>query len=167
MYSAPLTRAFRLFPRHTRALPSDRLDVEGGPRRPREFSGLLTEPASPFLILEDRDVLARREHEVEVAPAHRRVGPPAVDHPPLLAHLENADLSDRSRDPLLDRDAHGSRLVQSSRGTRIALASGIRDHGATSTTVQIASIPIATRTWRSPSRRRPLSRLPRGRTSSA
>src|SRR5262245_48603795 len=166
MYSAPFTRAFWSFPPHTRAPSSDRLEVEGGPRRPREFSGFLAVPASPLLVLEDRHVLPRREHEVEVAPPYRRFRPPAVDDPPLLAHLVDEHLPDRSRDPLLDRDAYGSRLVQSSRGTRMALASGIRDHGATSTTVQIASIPIATRTWRSPSRRRLRSRLPRGRTSS-
>src|SRR5215203_5670342 len=166
MYSVPLTRAFRPFPRHTRALSGNRIEVEGGPRRPRD-SGFLAEPASPLLVLENRNVLARRENEVEVAPPHGRVGPPAVEHPPLLAHLQDTHLPDRSRQPFLDRDAHGSRLVQSSRGTRIALASGMRDHGATSTTVQTASIPIAARTWRSPSRRRPRSRLPRGRTSSA
>src|SRR6185503_18095014 len=150
MYPASLTRAFLPFPHYTCALSSDRLEVEGGQRWPRESSGFLAVPTSPLLVLEDRHVLARREHDVEVAPPHGRVRPPAVDDAPLLA-----------------RDAHRSGLVQSSRGTRIALASGIRDHGATSTTVQIASIPMATRTWRSPSRRRPRSRLPRGRTSSA
>src|ERR1044072_2335880 len=141
--------------------------MEGGSRRPQRISRLLTEPASPLLVLVDRDVLSRRQHEVEVPPPDWRIRPPAVHDPPFLAHLEDAHLPDRSRNSLLDRNPHGSRLVQSSRGTKIALASGIRDHGATSTTVQIASIPIATRTWRSPSRRRPRSRLPRGRTSSA
>src|SRR4026209_292138 len=155
MYPASLTRAFLPFPHHTRTLSSDRLEVEGGPRWPREFSGFLAEPASPLLVLEDRHVLARREHDVEVAPPHGRVRPPAVDDAPLFAHWEGPPLLHRSRYPLLNRDAHRSRLVQSSRGTRIALASGIRDHGATSTTVQTASIPIATRTWRSHSRRGP------------
>ena len=78
--------------------------MEGGPRRPRESSGFLAKPTSPLLVFEDRDVLASRENEVEVAPSHGRVGPPAVDHPPLLTHLEDAYLPDRSWQPILDRD---------------------------------------------------------------
>src|SRR6187549_2778714 len=109
MYCDPLTRAFRPFPHHTRTLFRNRIEVEGGPRRPRRISGFLAEPASPLLVLEDRNVFTRREHEIEVAPPHGGFRPPAVDHPPLLAHLKHFHLSDCSRQPLLDRDAHGSR----------------------------------------------------------
>src|SRR6188474_620488 len=97
MYSAPLTRAFRPFPRHTRALSRNRIEVEGGSRWPRKSSGFLAKPASSLLVFEDCDVLARCKNEVEVAPPHGRVSPPAVDHPPLLAHLEDAHLPDRGR----------------------------------------------------------------------
>src|SRR3954469_17769177 len=97
MYSTSLTRAFRPIPRHTHALSRNRIEVEGGPRRPRESSGFLTKPTSPLLVHEDGDVLASRENQVEVAPPHRRLGPPAIDYAPLLAHLEDVYLPDRSR----------------------------------------------------------------------
>jgi hypothetical protein len=114
--------------------------------------------------VEDDDVLARFEHEIEVTPPQRLFRPPAIGDEPLLPNRRHADTADRHRHALRRLDANGTWLVQSSRGTRIALVSGMRDHGATSTTVQTASIPAAARTWRNPSRRRLRSRLPRGRT---
>src|SRR3954467_3120135 len=174
MYPATLMRAFPLFLPTTPAPSSDRLEVEGGPRRPREFQPatnsrlrLLAKPVSPLFVLEHGDGLPGREDDVEIPSPHGRVRPPTVDDTPLLTYLQHLCAVDGSRISSFDHDLHRSRLVQSSRGTRIARASGTRDHGATSTTVQIASMPTAARTWRKPSRRRPRSRLPRGRTSSA
>src|SRR5918996_1537589 len=129
--------------------------------------GSLREPSSALPVLEDDDVASRLEQHLEVAPPYRLLRPPAVDHPPLLADSCNRDSTYPCRQAVLgDDDEHGPRLVQSSRGTRIALLSGMRDHGATSTTVPTASMPAAARTWRSPSRSRSRRRLPRGRTSS-
>ena len=59
-------------------------------------------------------------------------------------------------------DARRARLVQSSRGTNSARVSGIRDHGATSTTVQTEPEPVLARTWRSPSLSRLRSSAPGG-----
>src|SRR4030095_11803751 len=80
--------------------------------RPWDFSGLLALPAAPLRVLVDRHVLARREHDVEVTPPHRRLRPPPVDDAPLLAHLEDPHPLARSRYPLLDRTAHGSTSVK-------------------------------------------------------
>ena len=55
----------------------------------------------------------------------------------------------RPVEPLLDE--RRPRCVQSSRGTSSARCSGIRDHGATSTTVATAPAPALARTWRRPS----------------
>ena len=73
------------------------------------------------------------------------------------------------RDPSKVRlDERGARGVQSSRGTSSARCSGIRDHGATSTTVQTAPEPVLARTWRRPSLRRAPARRPRpGRARAA
>jgi hypothetical protein len=45
----------------------------------------LREPRAALSVAVDDDVLARLEHEVEVAAVDGLVGPPAVDDPPLLA----------------------------------------------------------------------------------
>src|SRR5437763_1451974 len=116
-----------------------------------------------------------RRH-VEVAPADRLLRPPSVDDTPLLAHER-----DRLAIHLLWRAVHvhaddgGPRLVersgtpccQSSRGTNIARASGIRDHGATSTTWLTEPVPVLARTWRRPSRRRTSSSPPVAGSSSS
>src|SRR5207302_4626770 len=49
----------------------------------------LAEPAAHLLVVEDNRALAAREHDVEVAPTQRLLGPPAVDHAPLLANNSN------------------------------------------------------------------------------
>src|SRR5918996_2411761 len=74
----------------------DALALEGGPRRPRG-SGLLAEPRPALEVVEDGDVLAGLEDEVEVAPAHRLRRPPAVEDPPLLAHRRDGHPSDPRR----------------------------------------------------------------------
>ena len=102
---------------------------------------LLTKPPARALVLEDDDVLAGLEDELEIPPPHRLVGPPAVDAPAIPRGGSRRKPAPRR--PALHRPSrrHRARLVQSSRGTRIALLSGMRDHGATSTTVQTASSP--------------------------
>ena len=97
--------------------------------------------------MEDDGVLAALEHDLEVAAQHRLFGPPAVEHAPLLPKHCNrlmVDLARRSVDARLD--ARRARLVQSSRGTNSARVSGIRDQGATSTTVQTEPEPVLART---------------------
>src|SRR5215211_6444584 len=99
-----------------------------------ESSRTLRKPARPLLVAEDDDVLAGVEHEVEVAARDRLLRPPAVDDAPLLAQKRDRLTVDEPRHARTRRDdERGSRLVQSSRGTKSARASGIRDHGATST----------------------------------
>ena len=100
-------------------------------------------------------MLARLEHEIEVAPIDRLLRPPAVDDAPLLAQARDADAIHAPRDAHGARlDEGGTRRVQasrsspgySSRGTNSARASGIRDHGATSTTAQTDPEPVLART---------------------
>ena len=101
----------------------------------------------------DDGVLARLEDEVEVAAVDRLVRPPAVDDPPLLPHGRDALPVDALRDAVAVRlDERRARLdcVQSSRGTSSARASGMRDHGATSTTIETPPAPTAAFTWRRP-----------------
>ena len=87
------------------------------------------------------------------------------------------------RDPTIERDRlpvhearHSRRVrldqgrargIQSSRGTNSARVSGIRDHGATSTTVFTEPGPVLARTWRRPSLRRVSSSAPAACTSSS
>jgi hypothetical protein len=66
--------------------------------------------------------------------------------------------------------SYGTNLVffgYSSFGTNSARASGIRDHGATSTTVFTEPEPVLARTWRRPSLRRVSSSAPRALRDSA
>ena len=110
-------------------------------------SGALPEPPAARLVPEDHDVPPGLEHGLEVAPLDRLLRPPAVDHAPFLPQCGHAHPVHRRRHPVLADDERRARLVQSSRGTRIARVSGMRDHGATSTTVQTASaLPTAART---------------------
>ena len=71
--------------------------------------------------------------------------PPAFANAPFLTDLSDRNAIHGVGNAAGDSDVRRSRLVQSSRGTSIALASGIRDQGATSTTVHTASTPAATR----------------------
>src|SRR5438309_809214 len=105
--------------------------------------------------------------DFEVAPEHGLLRPPAVEHAPLLTHERDRLVVDPLRRAVEARlDPCGPRLVQSSRGTNSARVSGIRDHGATSTTVQTEPEPVLARTCRSPSRRRVRSSAPAASSSS-
>ena len=107
----------------------------------------ITRVAVDFLVAKDDRVPAALEHDVEVAPVDGLLRPPAVDDPPLLAHERHPLPVDPARRPVEPRlDERQPRVVYSSRGTSSARASGIRDHGATSTTVQTEPVPVAART---------------------
>ena len=96
-----------------------------------------------LVVVEDDDVLAALEYNVEVAAVDGLLGPPAVDDPPLLSDQLDRQTIDKTRRPVCSRlDEGGARLIQSSRGTNSARASGIRDHGATSTTLATAPPPV-------------------------
>ena len=99
-----------------------------------------------LVVVEDDDVLAALEHNVEVAAVDGLLGPPAVDDPPLLSDQLDRQTIDKTRRPVCSRlDEGGARLIEprySSRGTNSARASGIRDHGATSTTLATAPPPV-------------------------
>ena len=107
-------------------------------------------PASAVAV--DDGVLTRLEDEVEVAAVDGLVRPPAVDDPPFLADARDALPVHAVRDPVAVRlDERRAGRVQSSRGTSNARASGMRDHGATSTTIETPPAPTAAFTWRRPS----------------
>jgi hypothetical protein len=107
----------------------------------------LGEPTAALFVAVDDRVLTRLEHDLEVPPRNGLLGPPAVDDTPLLADERHRLAIDVPRDPGARRDdERRSRLVQSSRGTNSARASGIRDHGATSTTVLTEPAPVLART---------------------
>ena len=166
-------------PRATRAPDRRYAKAGGGTGWPRRFFGSarasgpsadtrLREPAAASLVEEDDSVLARLEHHVEVPAPDGVTRPPPLGHSPLLAHARHRHTVHRRRYLVARRpDDDRTRLVQSSRGTSSARVSGTRDHGATSTTVQTASIPVPTRTWRKPSFNRSRRRAPRGRSSSS
>jgi hypothetical protein len=62
----------------------------GFPHAPPPRLCALTEPACGLRIAEDADVLAGFEHDLEVAPVHGLLRPPAVDDTPLLADDRHA-----------------------------------------------------------------------------
>ena len=98
-------------------------------------------------VAKHHGVLARLEDDVEVPPLHRLLRPPAVDDAPLLPHDGDVLPVDPARRAVgMPLDEGGPGRVQSSRGTSRARASGIRDHGATSTTVETPPAPTAART---------------------
>jgi hypothetical protein len=77
----------------------------------------------------------------------RLLCPPAVEDAPLLADERDGlpvHTLRRAVSPHLDE--RSARLVYSSRGTNSARDSGIRDHGATSTTVHTEPEPVLART---------------------
>src|SRR6266571_357369 len=134
---------------------------------PHGSSAALREPLPAGAVVEDHGVLAGLKHDLEIAPRHRLVGPPAVEYAPLFPHEGDGLMVDLPRRPVEVRfDASRARFVQSSRGTKSARVSGIRDHGATSTTVQTEPEPVLARTWRRPSLRRLRSSAPAARSSS-
>ena len=94
------------------------------------------------------------EDDLEVAADHGLLRPPAVEDAPFLAQDCDRLVVDLPRRAVEVRlDARRARFVQSSRGTKSARVSGMRDQGATSTTVQTEPEPVLARTWRRPSRR--------------
>src|SRR5439155_2504434 len=100
-------------------------------------------PARAFLVAEDDRVLPGVEHEVEVAPDEWFLRPPAIDHAPFLAHDCNVVAVHEPRHAgARGLDERRSRRIQSSRGTNSARDSGIRDQGATSTTVLTEPEPV-------------------------
>src|SRR5262245_26365484 len=115
------------------------------------YSCTLGEPDAAVAVSVDDGVLAALEDDVEVAAVDGLVRPPAVDDAPFLADGRDALPVHRLRDPVAVRlDERRARLVQSSRGTSRARASGMRDHGATSTTIETPPAPTAAFTWRRP-----------------
>ena len=112
----------------------------------RDHAPALGEPRPGLLVAVDARVLARLEHDVEVAAVDRLLRPPAVDDAPFLAHDRDRLAVDAHRRPVQRRlDQRRPRRIQScysSRGTNSARASGIRDHGATSTTAQTEPDPV-------------------------
>ena len=67
-----------------------------------------------LVVVEDDDVLAALEHDVEVAPVHRLLGPPAVDHAPLLAdNLDDQTIHESRRPVCVGLDEGGARLIES------------------------------------------------------
>ena len=65
-----------------------------------------------FVVVEDDDVLAALEHDVEVATVDGLLGPPAVDHAPLLADQLDRQTIDETRRPVGSRlDEGGPRFV--------------------------------------------------------
>src|SRR5687768_2751223 len=97
----------------------------------------LAEPSSALLVAEDHRALPAVEHDLEIAAMDRVLRPPAVDDSPFLADERDPLPIHSTRRPVSpDLDDRRARLVYSSRGTNSARDSGMRDHGATSTTVQ-------------------------------
>src|SRR5581483_7369319 len=138
------------------------------PRRLAPRSRTLGEPRPRVAVVVDDGVLPRLEHEVEVPAVHRLLRPPAVDDAPLLAERRDVLPVHATRRAVGVRlHERGPGRVQSSRGTSSARVSGMRDHGATSTTVETPPAPTAARTWRRPSRSRPCSTSPSAATSSS
>ena len=65
-----------------------------------------------LVVVEDHYVLAALEHDVEVAAIDRLLGPPAVDHAPLLANQLHRQTIDETRRPVgLRLDKGGPRLI--------------------------------------------------------
>jgi hypothetical protein len=65
-----------------------------------------------LVVVEDDHVLAALEHDVEVAAAHRLLGPPAVDDTPLFSDQFDYETIDETRRPVgLRLDQGGPRFV--------------------------------------------------------
>ena len=64
--------------------------------------------------MEDDDVLAALQHDLEVAPVDGLLGPPAVDDAPLLAdQLDRQAIDETRRTVGMRLDEGGARLIQS------------------------------------------------------
>jgi hypothetical protein len=76
------------------------------------LSASLGEPSAARAVVEDDGVLAGLEHDLEVAPRDGLVGPPAVEHTPLLAYEDDRLVIDLPRCAVEVRlDARRARLV--------------------------------------------------------
>ena len=53
-----------------------------------------------LVVVEDDDVLAALEHDVEIAAIDRLLGPPAVDDPPLFPDQLDYEAIDETRRPV-------------------------------------------------------------------
>jgi hypothetical protein len=53
-----------------------------------------------FVVVEDDDVLAALEHDIEITAVDRLLGPPAVDDAPLLADQLDRKTIDETRRPV-------------------------------------------------------------------
>src|SRR5947209_4835136 len=127
----------------------------------------LGEPPPSRAVVEDDGVLTGLQHDLEVAAHHGLFRPPAVEHAPFLADDGDRLVVDLPGGAVeVPLDARRARLVQSSRGTNKARVSGMRDHGATSTTLQTEPEPVLADTWRRPSLRRLRSSAPAASSSS-
>ena len=99
------------------------------------------------LAVHDPNAAARLEHDFEVAAVDGLFRPPAVDDPPLLPDERHTLTVDTLRRPTrVCFDERRPRVVYSSRATSRARCSGMRDQGATSTTVQTEPPPVLART---------------------
>ena len=79
--------------------------------------GLLREPAAAVTVAVDAHVLARLEHDLEVAAIDRLVGPPAVDDAPLLTDDDDPLAVDDTRRSVHSRlDESGARSVEAAGG---------------------------------------------------
>ncbi len=71
------------------------------------------EPTAVLVVVEDDDLLAALEDDVEVPPVDGILGPPAVQHSPLLADQLDGQAVDETRRPVgLRLDQGGPRLVE-------------------------------------------------------
>jgi hypothetical protein len=70
-----------------------------GSRTPPSDSAL-AEPAAGVFVPEDNRVLAALEDDVEIAPLHRLLGPPAIDDAPLLTDERYRPAVDFPRRPV-------------------------------------------------------------------
>src|SRR3989442_3454731 len=96
----------------------------------KRSSSALAEPRARLLVAEDDGVLARLEHDVEVAPADRLLRPPVVDDAPFLADERDRTAIHFARRPVEARlDERRAPLVLS-RGTSRGRRYMIRDLGA-------------------------------------
>jgi hypothetical protein len=66
-----------------------------------------------LVVVEDDDVLAALQHDVEIPAADGVLGPPAVDDAPLLADQLDRKAIDEPRSPICSwLDEGGARLIE-------------------------------------------------------
>ena len=68
--------------------------------RSKHLRAALAEPAAVLVVVEDDHVLAALEDDVEVPAIDRLLGPPAVEHAPLLADHLDRQTVDETRRPV-------------------------------------------------------------------